>query len=51
MLFTREQRGTCKYYWKMFDQGIMKPIFIHNFDKERQKRELQFMDGFMKAGS
>ena len=51
MLFTREQKGTCKYYWKMFDHGIMKPIFIHNFDKDRQKREQQFMDGFMKAGN
>lgn len=29
----------------------MKPIFIHKFDVERQKKELEFFDGFMKAGT
>ena len=47
----REKRGTVKYYWKKFDQGIMKPIFIHKFDEIDQKKDLEFMDGFMRSGN
>ncbi len=47
----KEKKGTCKFYWKRFDHGIMKPIFIHKFDEIDQKRDLQFFEGFMKEGN
>ena len=46
-----EVKGTCKYFWKRFDHGIMKPIFIYKFDEISQKKDLEFYEGFMKAGS
>ncbi len=48
---TKEVKGTCKYYWKKFDHGIMKPIFIHKFDEINQKKDLEFYEGFMKGGN
>ena len=29
----------------------MKPIFIHKFDEIDQKKDLEFMDGFMRSGN
>lgn len=46
----KKLRG-CSRYIKFFDEGIMKPIFIRNHEKESLKKQREFFDVFMKAGT
>jgi hypothetical protein len=45
----RVYRG-CAKYLNRFDELIMKPIFIYNYEKNMQKKSKEFFTLFMKQG-
>jgi hypothetical protein len=45
----RVYRG-CAKYLNRFDELIMKPIFIYNYEKKMQKKSKEFFNLFMKQG-
>lgn len=42
--------NSCKSCMKRFDTYLMKPFFIHNYDKELIDKREEFMQLFMKEG-
>jgi len=36
--------------WRTFDDKIMKPMFVYNYSKERQKRILRFYEFYLEEG-
>jgi hypothetical protein len=38
--------NSCKSCCRRFDELIMKPVFIHNYDKELLKKREEFLDLF-----
>jgi hypothetical protein len=45
----RRYRGCAKYLHR-FDELIMKPIFIHKYEKHMEKKSTDFFELFMKQG-
>lgn len=46
----RKKFNTCKSCMKRFDTYLMKPFFIHNYEKELIDKKEEFMELFMKEG-
>lgn len=42
-------KGCAKYLYR-FDEGIMKPIFIRNHEKDATKKQKEFFELFMRVG-
>jgi hypothetical protein len=52
-MFTRERKkkfNSCAGFFKRFDDLIMRPMLIYNFEKELNAKKDEFMEMFMKEG-
>lgn len=41
----------CSKYLHRFDELIMKPLFIYNYERNMQKKSKEFFNLFMKQGA
>jgi len=47
---SKKQYTGCSKYLHRFDELIMKPIFIYNYERNMQKKSKEFFNLFMKQG-
>ena len=47
MTTRRKNFNSCKNCFRRFDELIMKPIFIHRYDKELANKKAEFMEMFL----
>jgi hypothetical protein len=47
MTSRRKNFNSCKNCFRRFDELIMKPLFIHKYDRELVNKKAEFMEMFL----